>query len=203
MALSSSRPRRALRELTSVLAAAAVVLVARASFADHYVVPTGSMLPTVQLQDHVLVSKLAYGVHVPLLSGYVARFAGPRRGDVVVLTAPDTGDVLLKRVAGLPGDRVRVHDGKLEVNGAPVRVDDRGGVRYEALGAVPHPLDLDDGGGPDLGPVTLPTGRYLVLGDHRGDSRDGRFFGLVDREAILGRVEGVVYRGGRPTWIGL
>jgi signal peptidase I len=203
MASTSSRSLRGLRELTSVLAAVAVALVTRSSFADHYVVPTGSMLPTVQLQDHVVVSKLAYGVHLPLLPGYVARFGGPARGDVVVLTAPDTGIVLLKRVAGVPGDRVRVRGGQLEVNGKRVPVQERGGVPYEALGAAPHPLDLADGGGPDFGPMTVPEGRYLVLGDHRGDSRDGRYFGLVERDAILGHVEGVVLRGGRPTWIGL
>ena len=203
MASTSSRPFRALRELTSVLAAAAVALIARSSFADHYVVPTGSMLPTVQLQDHVLVSKLAYGVHLPLLPGYVARFGGPARGDVVVLTAPDTGIVLLKRIAGVPGDRVRVHDGALEVNGKRVPIQERDGVPYEALGAGSHPLGLDDGGGPEFGPVTLPVDRYLVLGDNRGNSRDGRYFGLVERDAILGHVEGVLYRGGRPTWIGL
>ncbi len=193
----------ALRELASVLAAAGVALIARTSLADHYVVPSGSMLPTVQLEDHVLVSKLAYGVRLPLLRGYVARFRGPDRGDVVVLTAPDTADVLLKRVVALPCDRVVVHDGHLEVNGRPVPVEARDDVPYEALGAKPHALDLDDGGGPDVGPLTLPHDRYLVLGDHRGNSRDGRFFGLVDRDAILGRVEGILVRGGRPTWIGL
>jgi signal peptidase I len=134
---------------------------------------------------------------------YVARFDGHARGDVVVLTAPDSGDVLLKRVAAVPGDRVEVHDGALTVNGQPIPVEDRGGVPYEALGAKPHPLDLSDGGGPDLGPVTLPRNRYLVLGDNRGNSRDGRYFGLVDRDAILGHVKGVLLRGGRPTWIGL
>jgi signal peptidase I len=199
----SFRARRGFRELTSVLAAAAVALVARSSLADHYVVPTGSMLPTVQLDDHVLVSKLAYGVHLPLLTGYVARFGGPARGEVVVLTAPDTGIVLLKRVVGLPGDRVRVHGGELTVNGEPVPVEQRGGVPYETLGRAPHALRLDDGGGPDFGPLTLPADRYLVLGDNRGNSRDGRFFGLVEGSAILGHVEGVIFRDGRPTWIGL
>ena len=203
MASIASRVRRPLREAVSVLAAAAVALITRSSLADHYVVPTGSMLPTVQLQDHVLVSKLAYGVHLPLLPGYVARFGGPARGDVVVLTAPDTGIVLLKRVAAIPGDRVRVRDGALEVNGAPVPIEVRDGVALEALGAEPHPLDLDDGGGPDLGPLTIPRDRYLVLGDNRGNSRDGRYFGLVKRDAILGHVEGVLFRAGRPTWIGL
>src|SRR5437868_15267417 len=110
----SKKPRRVLRELSSVLAAAAVALVARSSFADHYVVPSGSMLPTVELQDHVVVSKLAYGVHLPLVPGYVAHFAGPARGDVVVLAAPDTGITLLKRVVAVPGDRVTVRDGALE-----------------------------------------------------------------------------------------
>jgi signal peptidase I len=200
----SSRVGRGLREISSVLVAAAIALVARSSFADHYVVPTGSMLPTVQLQDHVVVSKLAYGVHLPLLPGYVARFEGPARGDVVVLTAPDTGIVLLKRVVAIPGDRVRVHDGALEVNGAPVPVEVHGGVPYEALGpAQPHPLDLEDGGGPDLGPMTLPRDGYLVLGDNRGNSRDGRYFGVVARDAILGHVKGVLVRDGRLTWIGL
>lgn len=198
-----SNARRSLRELSSVLAAAAVALVARSSFADHYVVPSGSMLPTVQLQDHVVVSKLAYGVHVPLLPGYLAQFGGPARGDVVVLTAPDTGIVLLKRVVALPGDRVRIHDGRLELNGQDVAVEERDGVSYEALGARPHPLELEAGGGPDLGPSIVPEGRYLVLGDNRGNSRDGRYFGWVDRDAILGHVEGVLFRGSRLTWIGL
>jgi signal peptidase I len=203
MSPTLSRPRRVLRELTSIFAASAVALVARSSFADHYLVPSGSMLPTVQLEDHVVVSKLAYGVHVPLVPGYVARFDGPKRGDVVVLTAPDTGIVLLKRVVGLPGDRVRVRDGHVDVNGKAVVVEERDGLAYETLGAAPHTLGLEDGGGPDFGPETLPYDRYLVLGDNRGNSRDGRFFGLVARDAILGHVEGVVFRRGRPTWIGL
>ena len=199
----SSRPRRILRELTSVLIAATVALVARSSLADHYVVPSGSMLPTVQLEDHVIVSKLAYGVHVPLVPGYVARFGGPTRGDVVVLTAPDTGIVLLKRVVGLPGDRIRVRDGELEVNGLAIPVEERNGLPYEALEVPPHALGLEAGGGPDFGPQTLPADGYLVMGDNRGNSRDGRDFGLVSRDAILGRVKGVVLRGGRFTWIRL
>ncbi len=196
----SSRAQRFFRELTPILAAAAVALVARSSFADHYVVPSGSMLPTVELQDHVVVSKLAYGIHVPLIPGYTIRFEGPRRGDVVVLDAPDTGIVLLKRVVALPGDKVEVRGAVLLLNGKPVPLEEHGGYAYETLGGSQHVLDLDQGTGPDFGPITLPTDRYLVLGDHRGDSRDGRFFGLVSRDAILGHVEGIVLRGGKLTW---
>lgn len=203
MSVPSSKRRRLPRELVSVLAAVTVALVTRSSLADHYKVPTGSMLPTVELEDHVVVSKLAYGIHVPLSAAYLTRFEGPSRGDVVVLTAPDSGIVLLKRVVAVPGDRVRVHDGALEVNGTEVPLEVREGKVFEALGDKPHELDLHDGGGPDLGPMTLPADRYLVLGDNRGNSRDGRYFGLVDGDAILGHVEGVVFRAGKPTWIGL
>jgi len=195
-----SRPFRLFRELLPTLTAAAVVLVARSSFADHYVVPSGSMLPTVELQDHVVVNKLAYGVRLPLSEHYVARFAGPNRGDVVVLDAPDTGITLLKRVVGLPGDRVEIRGAQVIVNGQPVPLEEHGDLAYETLGGHQHTLNLDDGGGPDFGPRTLPSDSYLVLGDHRGDSRDGRFFGLVRRDGILGRVEGVLVRGGHLTW---
>ena len=71
--------------------ALAVVVSARSSLADHYFVPTGSMLPTVEPDDHVVVDKLAYGIRLPLLGDYVAHFSPPSRGDVVVLSSPDDG----------------------------------------------------------------------------------------------------------------
>jgi signal peptidase I len=200
MSAQISRPHRIFRDLLPALTAAVVVLVARSSFADHYVVPSGSMLPTVELEDHVVVNKLAYGVRVPLVPRYVVRFDGPLRGDVVVLDAPDTGITLLKRVVGLPGDRVEVRGAQVIVNGQAVPLEEHGDLAYETLGGHQHSLDLDDGGGPDFGPTTLPADGYLVLGDHRGDSRDGRYFGLVKRDGILGRVEGVLVRGGHFTW---
>jgi signal peptidase I len=197
---SPAAPKRLLQDLLPVLTAAVVVLFARSSFADHYVVPSGSMLPTVELQDHVLVNKLAYGVHLPLLRPYLFHFAGPERGDVVVLDSPDSDNVLLKRVVGLPGDLVEVRGAHVLVNGKPVPLEDHGSYAFETLGKNRHVLDLDDGAGPSFGPTRVPAGRYLVLGDHRGDSRDGRYFGLVDRDAILGRVSDIVLRGGHLTW---
>jgi signal peptidase I len=201
MLMASSRRRRPLlRDFVGILVTMAVVLVARQSFADHYVVPTGSMEPTVQVRDHVLVEKAAYGVQLPLGGGYVATFDGPARGDVVVLTSPVDGMTLLKRVVAVPGDSVEVRSGELVLGGRPVPVHTDGGATYEDLGAVPHRVILDDGGGPDFGPVTVPAGKYLVMGDHRGDSFDGRMFGFVPREAIFGRAVGVIWRGGAPTW---
>lgn len=200
-------PRKAssplsLRDVVSVAAAAAVVLTARSSLADHYVVPSGSMLPTVQLADRILVDKTAFGLRVPFTHTYVTGH-GPSRSDVVVLSSPDDGTILLKRVVAVPGDVVRVHQGRLVLNGNPVPVLAEEGRLVERLDPRPHPIDLSEDGGPDFGPVVVPAGRYLVLGDNRANSRDGRFFGWVAREGILGRAVGVVWRDGRPSWIAL
>jgi signal peptidase I len=180
------------------IAAVLVVLVARSSLADHYEVPSGSMLPTVHIGDHVLVSKLAYGLRAPFV-GYIDQFGGPSRADVVVLESPETGIVLLKRVIAIPGDTIAVRDGKLWLNDVRVAVQADHGELRELLGHA-HAISLIEGGGPDFGPTTLPPDKYLVLGDNRGDSRDGRYFGLVDRRAIFGRALRIYWRNGRPAW---
>ncbi len=194
-------PRRSpLREIVPVLVAAAVVLVARSSLADHYVVPSGSMEPTVQVGDQVCVSKIAYGLRVPTSHTYVVRGSAPARGDVVVLASPTDGEVLLKRVVAVPGDVVEVDSGHVTIDGVPVPVTERDGALVEELGGRGHRLGAEYGGGPDFGPTRVPADRFLVLGDNRGNSRDGRFFGWVDREAILGRALAVCLRGNRPVW---
>jgi signal peptidase I len=194
--------RRLPRDLLSVAAASMVVLTARATLADHYSVPSGSMLPTVHIGDRVLVDKSAYGLRVPLTSTYLLERGGPARGDVVVLESPETGIVLLKRVAAVPGDRVEVRDGQVWLSGVAVPLVTRGGALQEALGAEPHPVAIF-AGGPDFGPTVIPRDRYLVLGDNRDGSHDGRSFGLVERRAILGRAERVYLRDGSPSWIDL
>jgi signal peptidase I len=180
------------------IAAILIVLGARSSLADHYEVPSGSMLPTVRIGDHVLVSKLAYGIRAPFL-GYLDQFRGPDRADVVVLESPENGIVLLKRVIAVPGDTVAVQSGRLWLNGQEVAVKADHGELREVLGPV-HAISLDQGGGPNFGPTTMPSDKYLVLGDNRGDSRDGRFFGLVDRRAIFGRAVRIYWRNGKLTW---
>jgi signal peptidase I len=191
------------RELVTILVAIAVVVTARSSLADHYVVPSESMEPTVLPRDHIVVDKLAYGLRLPLVDGYAIRLDAPARGDVVVLHSPSDGIVLLKRIVAIPGDRVEVIDGKLELNGASIPVAVRDHELREYLGKHEHPVNLDSGGGPPFGPLVIPKDQFLVMGDNRGNSRDGRFFGLVSRESIFGRAEGVFLRNGAPTWIKL
>ena len=195
--------RKIPRDLISMAVAIAVVLVARSSLANHYVVPSGSMLPTVRIGDRVLVDKTAYGLRLPLANGYLIERAGPARGDVIVLESPDSGIVLLKRVVALPGDTVAVRDGRVSIDGHVAPIHERLGAVEEELDGRSHPVDIARYGGPDFGPVVVPRGRYLVLGDNRGDSRDGRAFGFVARGAILGRAERVYFRDGGLSWVDL
>ena len=195
--------RRFRREFVTVAVSIAAVFSARSSLADHYYVPSGSMLPTVHVDDRVFVNKLAYGVRVPFFDLYALNLTRPAHGDVVVLTSPEDRVTLLKRVVAVPGDRVTVSEGQLQLNGRSVPISTREGETLEQLGNHAHGLDLDYGGGPTFGPVLVPAGQFLVLGDNRGNSHDGRMFGFVRMDSIIGRASGVFFRDGRVTWIGL
>jgi signal peptidase I len=194
------RQRRWIADLSAIILSLSVLLAARSSLADHYHVPSGSMQPTVEVGDRVVVSKAAYALRVPFTELTLARFDGPARGDVVVLASPDDGVTLLKRVVAVPGDEVEIRRGRITIDdrAQPVVVDSSGPT--EQLGGALHPLDLGRGGGPDYGPRILGPDEYLVVGDNRGNSRDGRMFGTVSRDAFRGRVLGVYLSGGRLTW---
>ncbi|MFO0658619.1 MAG: signal peptidase I [Polyangiaceae bacterium] len=185
------------RELFSTAAMVITLLAARSSLADHYQVPTGSMEPTVMPGDRVIVNKAAYGLRLPGTDSYLVDTGDPQPGDVVVLTSPETGITLLKRIVAVPGDRVQVADGHVLRNGAKLV---NPSAETETLGATSHALRLEDGGGPDFGPQTLPPHKFLVMGDNRGNSHDGRMFGLVERDAIMGRAVKIVARDGHLTW---
>lgn len=98
------------------------------------------------------------------------------------------GSVLLKRVVAVEGDVVEVKDGRVTIDGSEIH--------------EPR-ISLEAGGGPDFGPLRIPQGKVLLLGDNRGNSRDGRFFGLVDREQVLGRALRVIARDGEPSMLPL
>jgi signal peptidase I len=149
----------------------------------------------------VVVNKVAYALRLPFSEIPLLSFAGPRRGDVVVLISPEDGSTLLKRVVAVPGDEVSVRGGQLRINGVEVPIAGGPGDsgRWEALGNG-HPVRLTRRGGDDLPPVRVGAGEYLVLGDNRGESHDGRAFGLVPRRAIRGQVISVWMRDGSPCW---
>jgi len=176
-----------LRQNTGFLVFMFVLLAARSSFADHYVVPSGSMEQTLFPGDRVVVDKHAYGVRVPFTLLKITHGDAPARGDVIVFDAPDDGTRLIKRVVAVGGDLLEVRDGHVFINGVP--------------SDTKATLELRSGGGPDVGPVRVPAGRVFVMGDYRGNSRDSRYFGFVREDEIYARAWRVYYRAGEGlTW---
>lgn len=177
-----------------------LLFAARDSLANHYQVPSGSMQPTLQPGDRVVVDMRAYGLRVPFTEVQLLAGQAPQRGDVAVFDSPADGTRLIKRVVAVAGDRVQLHDGYLSINEQPLRQD----VARELFGSKQVQLDLQDGGGPDINGITIPAGKLLVVGDHRGDSFDGRFFGLVDADTVYGKAVAVYWRrGAGPEWLRL
>lgn len=174
-----------------------LLFAARDSLANHYQVPSGSMQPTLQPGDRVVVDMRAYGLRIPFTDVQLLAGQAPRRGDVAVFDSPADGTRLIKRVVAVAGDRVQLHDGYLSINEQPLRQD----VAQELFGSKQVQLDLRDGGGPDINGITIPAGKLLVVGDHRGNSFDGRFFGLVDADTVYGKAVAVYWRrGDGPEW---
>ncbi len=191
------------------LAFFAIILVGRGSFADHYYVPSGSMEPTLQVGDRLAVDKSAYGLRIPLTHVWLTEKA-PQRGDVVVFDSPADGNVLVKRLVGLPGDRIAFDGVNLLLNGQLVPQGfTQEDARIEYLPGAPHPLHPESYQGPPMREVEVPPRRYLMLGDHRGNSADSRSFGFVPRENLLGRAVAVSYSpreglsGSERWWIPL
>ncbi len=196
---ADGRWQRVRREYGPLLLLLLLMVVARSSFANHYHVPSGSMEPTLQVGDRVVVDMSAYGLRVPFTGIELLARGEPRPGDVVVFKSPTDGTRLIKRVVAVDGQVVELVDGRLRIDGQPIQLDDA--ADQERMGDRLVQLDLADGGGPDIVPLRIPEGMVLVLGDHRGRSADGRYFGLVPEDAFYGKAIGVYWRRGEgPVW---
>jgi len=184
------------------------MLVFRSAVADWNVVPTGSMQPTIRIGDRIFVDRAAYDIRVPFTHLSLYRISDPQRGDIVVLDSTAADERLVKRVIGIPGDRVALRANRLYVNGQaasylPSTVsgidDDRNDPAHyavERLGNTGHMIRLSDyrpSVGSTFGPITVPPGRYLLMGDNRDNSYDSRFLGLASRSEMLGRARHVAF----------
>lgn len=193
----------------------------RSSVADWNDVPTGSMIPTILEGDRIFVNKLAYDLKVPFTTWHLATWGEPRRGDVVVFFSPGDGTRMVKRVVGRPGDTIALRDNRLYVNGqaagygpADSRVSAQmagrpgGQFATEMLGGESHPvmtLRWSGSSKRNFGPVTVPAGRYFLMGDNRDNSLDSRYWGFVARAQVVGRASAVALsldpaRTYRPRW---
>jgi signal peptidase I len=195
---SSSRAQWWMSEAISLLIVLAAVTAARSSFADHYYVPSGSMEYSLMPGDRVVVNKMAYGFRVPLTKIDIFGSSTPVRGEIAVFDSPQDGKTrLIKRIVAIGGDHVSVANGQLSINGMPL-----GDRRVEHFGEREALLNLRSGGGPDY-EMDVPKGMVLAMGDHRGNSNDGRAFGLIDERELFGRAIAIYYRSGDCGWLEL
>lgn len=196
----SERARRWMRtELPQIVLMLALLAAARDSFANHYYVPSGSMEHTLEIGDRVAVDMRAYGMRLPFTGVQLIATGKPERGDIAVFDSPQDGTRLIKRVAAVAGDEVELVDGRLSINGLPLETI--GGKDIEVFRNHRATLNLSRGGGPDIHGLTVPEGQVLMLGDARGNSHDGRFFGLMPASELYGRAVAIYYRRGEGlTW---
>lgn len=193
----------------SILIAILIATSIKSAVADWYVVPTGSMKPTIVEGDRIFTNKLAYDLKVPYTTWHLASWDNPKRGDIVVFRSPVDGKRLVKRVVGLPGDHIGMRDNRLYINGVAL---DYESIHQDTLAETadeknighqfymeyllgnqhrvmisPSQLSLRS-----FGAVVVPKRHYFMMGDNRDNSADSRYFGFVERNQILGRANSIV-----------
>ncbi|HEX5057681.1 MAG TPA: signal peptidase I [Gammaproteobacteria bacterium] len=179
-----------------------IVLVLRSFVAEPFKIPSGSMLPTLHIGDFILVNKFSYGLRLPVLNTKILQLGEPERGDVVVFKYPEDPRLdFIKRVIGLPGDRISYRGKQIYINGQPVAVEpltsavplpSRTGFGYlqelvEHLPEVEHHILLDSNRSSADVEYQVPEGHYFVMGDNRDDSRDSRVWGYMPEKNLVGK----------------
>ncbi|ADR19899.1 signal peptidase I [Calditerrivibrio nitroreducens] len=155
--------------IDSIVVAFVVAMIIRAFFIQAYKIPSGSMLNTLLIGDHILVNKVAY------------LFTKPKNGDIIVFEYPlEPEKDFIKRVIAVPGDRIKMVNKKVFLNGKPLN---EGYTRYESEMVFPEYMNPRD----NFEEITIPKGYYFVMGDNRDASFDSRFWGFVPEKSIKGK----------------
>ncbi len=177
-----SKPKSKLREyIEAILLAIVIAFFIRTFVIQAYKIPSGSMKPTLQIGDHILVSKFNYGVKLPFLRSTLIPLGTPKRGDILVFIYPeDRSKDFIKRLIGLPGDTIEIRNKKIFLNSLPL--NDTRGVYVDSL-IIPGSVQPRD----NFGPVTVPEDSIFVMGDNRDESYDSRFWGFVKMKDVLGK----------------
>ena len=176
------REKSVIREwVEAIVIAVVLALIIRTFVVQAFKIPSGSMEPTLQVGDHILVSKFIYGMKIPFTSIKILPFRKPQRGDVIVFIYPgDRKKDFIKRVVGLEGDKVEIIDKKVYINGSPsdspfaVNNDDD---------IIPRGIQPRD----NYGPVVVSKNSLFVMGDNRDHSLDSRYWGFVRLEEVKGK----------------
>jgi signal peptidase I len=183
-ASARSRPQNKgfLREYGEALFIALILaLIIRAFVFQAFSIPSGSMQPTLLVGDYLLVNKFSYGIRNPFTNKVWISLGAPHRGDVVVFIFPqDHSKDYIKRVIGLPGDKVQIVNKQVYINGQPLVTPQ---AVYQDSERFPGSQVARD----NFGPVVVPVNAYFVMGDNRDHSYDSRFWGFVPDDALRGK----------------
>lgn len=179
-----------------------IVLLLRSFLVEPFRIPSGSMMPTLLIGDFILVNKFTYGIRLPVLNCKIVDLNEPERGDIVVFRYPKQPTVdYIKRVVGLPGDRVAYYNKKIYINGKPVKQVSLGMYQgigegenmtgaeriVENLSGVEHSILINNGAPSVEGVYVVPEGHYFVMGDNRDNSNDSRYWGTVPEQNLVGK----------------
>ena len=185
-----------LREWGEALGVALILaLLIRSFVVQAFKIPSGSMLPTLQIGDHILVNKFVYGVRLPILGHMLVELGLPRRGDVIVFVYPeDPQKDFIKRVVGIEGDVVEVRQKELFVNDRAIDDPHAHFADGDSIGGQPQR--------DNFGPYTVPRGSVFVMGDNRDRSYDSRFWGPVALDQVKGKAFLIYWSwDGSDRWI--
>jgi len=179
-----------------------IVFLLRSFLAEPFRIPSASMMPTLLIGDFLLVNKFTYGIRLPVINKKIIEINEPKRGDIVVFRFPKDPTVdYIKRVVGIPGDKVAYYNKKLTINDSPVNQVSLGS--YQGLGqgqdmtgsehleenltGVEHSILIRTDAPTVEGSYVIPPGNYFVMGDNRDNSNDSRYWGTVPEENLVGK----------------
>jgi len=179
---SRKSEKSVVREYTeAILIAIVLALFIRSFVVQAFKIPSGSMLPTLQIGDHLLVNKFIYGVKMPMSGTVLIPWKSPVRDDIVVFRFPKDRSIdYIKRVVGVAGDTIELKNKQLYINGEAINNPHAHFTSNTLMKAGAGPRDT-------MGPVKVPEGSIFVMGDNRDNSYDSRFWGFVDLRDVLGK----------------
>ncbi len=190
-----------------------IVLLLRSFLVEPFQIPSGSMIPTLEVGDFILVNKYTYGLRLPVAGTKIMDVNDPQRGEVMVFIPPHDHRYFIKRIIGLPGDKIRYENKLLYINDEPVEVDvleriqietgigtQAGLLLEETIDDVTHQIQIvDDVGRSGRTLWVVPEGHYFMMGDNRDNSADSRVWGPVPEENIVGRAF-AIWMHKEPGW---
>lgn len=216
-----------LKEIKALALILLVVFILRSSVFGLYVIPTGSMIPTIKLNDRVIANKLAYGLVLPLMDRQVISWDMPKRGEIVLFKNPSGDETFVKRVIGLPGDTIKFRNGRLMVNGNVAAEEVQADrtvlgemnrtfdekTLYVETGVADDPSlkhfilreTLAGRTALDRETYVVPEGRIFCMGDNRDESKDSRFpeVGFIDAKTVYGKALFIFYSTQESTEPGI